>query len=41
MCRDGHVPDTSAVVREDHKDEQQTVRRGGYDEKSAATICVM
>lgn len=33
MCRDGHVHDTSAVVREDHEDEEQTVRRGGHDEE--------
>jgi hypothetical protein len=38
MVGDGHVEDSSAVVREDDEHEQEPVGDGGYHEESAAMI---
>jgi hypothetical protein len=33
MVTDGHMNDASPLVRQDHQDEQKTVRRGRHDEE--------
>jgi hypothetical protein len=38
MCRNGDVPDSSPVVREDHDDEQQLVGDRWHDEEIGSQI---